>query len=222
MNGIDDRILPRQGGMAPRLFTARLDMVAPETLQRLSATLGDAERLRCGALRQHADRRLFELSHGLMRHAVATSLGVALDAVRLRISIGEKPRLLAPDADLDVSLTHTGDLAACAVLAGGRVGVDAERLRPGAGLSIERMLAPEERAWAAQAASPNRMLAIWTLKEAMSKAVGLGLRLEFDGFAVRPEPLGVMRAPASYPGPWHLWRDVADDAGLAVAWLATP
>ena len=219
VNGIHDRRLPARGGPAPRLFTARLDDVGPDELDRLAATLDAAERRRRDAVLQDLARRVFELSHGLMRHAVATHLGVALDAVRLRVGIGEKPMLLAPPADLDLSLTHSGDFAACAVLARGLVGVDAEQPRPGRAPCLEGVLAPEEQAWlAAREALPDGSLMVWTIKEAVAKALGLGLRLGFDGFAVLPDPPRVIRAPAGHPGPWRLWQEDIGRTTVAVAW----
>ena len=100
------------------------------------------------------------------------------------------------------------------------MGVDAEQSRLGCVLRLGDVLAAEELAWLADhAALPDASLKVWTLKEAVAKALGLGLRLGFDGFAVLPDPSRMIRAPADHPGPWHLWQEHVDRTTVAVAWV---
>ena len=83
-----------------------------------------------------------------------------------------------------ISLSHSRDLIVVAVAAA-PVGVDTEaRDRQGDDQDLRRCLTPVERfAIDAQPASQRReaLLIAWTRKEAVAKAMGLGLHLPFDG-----------------------------------------
>jgi phosphopantetheine--protein transferase-like protein len=75
------------------------------------------------------------------------------------------------------NLTHTDGAVAVAVAATGQVGVDVEDLTrtidPRDG--FERMFTEAEWTWIHKAHTTERFLRLWTLKEAWSKAIGLGL-----------------------------------------------
>ena len=204
----------------PLLFIADLATIESADEQQLGTTLDDAERQRRDALDHDRAQRLFAVSHGLMRHAAASCLGLPLDQVRIDGEIGMKPRLSHPAAALDLSMSHSGGLAACAVTTSGCIGVDLEAPRPGRPLRIAPMLAPEEQAWLARCGpEPHDALAVWTLKEAVAKAIGQGLRLDFASFAVAVDPPSMLRPPPEHAGNWRLWQMTIAAAPLAVAWL---
>ena len=75
------------------------------------------------------------------------------------------------------NLTHTDGAVAVAVAATGQVGVDVEDLtrtiNPRDG--FDRFFTETEWKWIHQADTTVRFLRLWTLKEAWSKAIGLGL-----------------------------------------------
>ena len=79
------------------------------------------------------------------------------------------------------SLTHTAGAVAVAVAAEGKVGVDVEVLTrdidPRDG--FRRFFTDAEWTWIHQAETTARFLRLWTLKEAWSKAIGLGLGADF-------------------------------------------
>jgi phosphopantetheine--protein transferase-like protein len=75
------------------------------------------------------------------------------------------------------NLTHTDGAVAVAVAATGQVGVDVEDLTrtidPRDG--FDRFYTETEWKWIHEADTTKRFLRLWTLKEAWSKAIGLGL-----------------------------------------------
>jgi len=79
------------------------------------------------------------------------------------------------------SLSHTPGAVAVAVAAGGQVGVDVEdlsrRVDPREG--FQRFFTEAEWNWIEAGESTMRFLRLWTLKEAWSKAIGLGLSADF-------------------------------------------
>jgi phosphopantetheinyl transferase len=80
-----------------------------------------------------------------------------------------------------ISMSHCGPKLACAATMIGPIGIDIERARPGrnlAGIS-EAAFGPAERQRCAQADAAG-FYRIWTLREAMAKALGVGLVMVGD------------------------------------------
>lgn len=118
-----------------------------------------------------------------------------------------KPRL-ADHPGVHFSLSHSQDRALLAVSDGPEVGADLEMIRPVDHLDLaRRYFHPEEVAAIERHDDPQRaFFRIWTLKEAVVKAIGLGLSLPLDGFAVSiagPRPVMAV-APDQSPGAWWL------------------
>ena len=64
-----------------------------------------------------------------------------------------------------------------------------------------------------------RFIERWTLKEALAKAMGLGLRLPFDkvGFAIQPTGIRLVTYEVVFPIPheqWHFEQWAADERHL--------
>ena len=86
-----------------------------------------------------------------------------------------KPYFIQP-AEWHFSLSHSGEYAACA-LAREPVGVDIQKIRP-VDLGVPRRSFSEEEQQKLRLsnAPEEELIRIWTLKEAVVKASGLGLR----------------------------------------------
>ncbi len=90
------------------------------------------------------------------------------------------------------NLTHSGDFAACAILYGAPIGIDAEDIRRPINVAemAERWFHPSERRLLKRIAEVKRVemfFRIWTTKEAILKTTGHGLRIEPQLFAVDPD-----------------------------------
>ncbi len=96
------------------------------------------------------------------------------------------------------SVSHSGGHGLIALVPHGRIGVDVEERTPRRNLNddIRLLFAPGERA-ELEAADPDRrtdlFYRLWTLKEAVLKAAGLGLGLDTAGFEI---PRALYRGPA--------------------------
>jgi 4'-phosphopantetheinyl transferase len=106
--------------------------------------LDDRERSRVARCATEADRGRMLLGAALLRAAAGTLLGVPPEELRVDRTCTDcgrghgRPTIL--DADLDVSVSHSGQVVVVATLiGGGRVGVDVERV-------CDRPVA-EVRAW---------------------------------------------------------------------------
>ena len=148
----------------------RISLERSETEQaRLAAHLSDAERARMAR---------YLVAHGVLREILAECLGITPIGLHFGEGPHGKPFLDPPG--LNFSLSHSGELAMVAVSADRAVGIDIEEVRPDLDvLAIaERFFAPEEAGSLAAMAAAQRtaaFFALWTRKEAYSKARGMAL-----------------------------------------------
>ena len=110
---------------------------------------------------------------------IARYLDVAVDDVAIVRTVEGKP--VVEGATLKVNLAHSGSIALVAVACDGDVGVDVEQRREDiAGWALPaHALTRAERSRVEAAPDPARaFLELWTQKEALTKAAGVGLALD--------------------------------------------
>jgi 4'-phosphopantetheinyl transferase len=152
----------------------------PDVEQALAALLAPDESAR--AERLHGDdlRRRFRVAHGALRLLLGDALARDPASLRLEDAPGVKPRLADPPDGLSFSLSHSHELALVALTARAPIGVDVEHVRPLAERwrLAESVFTPAEIR-ALRAEPPERQerawFEHWTRKEAVLKALGLGL-----------------------------------------------
>jgi len=177
------------------VWIALPDSVGESASDVLEALLSHEERERARAFAFAHHRRAYVVSHALLRVALARYATEEPDALVLTTSESGRPALVGAPGEFDFSLTHTDTLAAVAVSHGGAVGVDAEdvdracddieiadRYFHASEADTLRELAPVPRR--------HRFLEFWTLKEAYTKACGLGLSLPLDQVSFTLGPAG--------------------------------
>ncbi|MGW2560891.1 4'-phosphopantetheinyl transferase family protein [Streptomyces sp. NPDC001514] len=152
-------------------------------------------------------------------------LGRRPEGLELGRAAGGRPYVRGV-AGLSVSLSDTGGLLVVAVSVRGRVGVDAEsatRRVYGTPL-VPEMTTSYERTGLARLPERERnaaLVRLWTLKEAYTKALGVGLRLPFTAFGLtdRAGPHGPDGRPVgpSERNRWHFGTD-PDVQGCVVSW----
>ncbi|MEU4643845.1 4'-phosphopantetheinyl transferase superfamily protein [Micromonospora sp. NPDC023814] len=160
----------------------------------------------------------------LLRRAGATLLGRAEAQIVVGHGPGGRPLVGTSDVDSEVwvSVSRADRVVVVAARLAGPVGVDVERSRPLPALALgRRWYAPAEAAWLAGRPAGGRaadFLRLWTAKEAVGKALGVGLR---DGGLRRRMPVpaaaGVpRRAGTARPVGGGELRPVPGGAGLRV------
>jgi 4'-phosphopantetheinyl transferase len=175
-----------------------------------------------------------------VRVLLAGYVGIPAASLTFRIGPHGKPALdgSAACAGLEFNLSHSGDLALCAVTRARAVGVDVEAIRPDFATSevARRFFAPAEVA-ALEALPPGERVAgffaCWTRKEAYIKARGTGIALGLDRFevslapgrpaallATRDEPAAALRwrLVALAPGEGYAGALVTDGPAHLVCW----
>lgn len=162
---------------------------------RLLAELPQDERERADRFHFEADRASYAAAHVLLRRVLRARLDGAEPRL-VRTALG-RPELATGQQGgrpLSFNLTHIRGFAACALCEGLRIGVDAEDIRRPLAIAeiAARWYAPPERQLLARLPEHDRcemFFRIWTLKEAILKATGCGLRLDPRRFAVDPAGL---------------------------------
>jgi 4'-phosphopantetheinyl transferase len=142
-----------------------------------AAVLSAGERARAAQLVGDERRRRYAGAHVLVRELLGERLRVAPRDVAIEQDERGKP--FVAGREVTFSLAHSASLAAVAIAEGAEIGVDVERLRDiDVGLLAKGTCSEDERARLAEAAEPDRsalFLRLWTAKEAVLKALGVGL-----------------------------------------------
>ncbi len=155
--------------MVAVVYTLVDGAVSHRLLDDWLAGIGPARRRRIERMRAARDRRNSLLGLQLLRRLLAQTGWPDFDLARVEYPPGDKPRLPLP---VDFSISHSGDLIACAVSTESSVGIDVEALdRPGP--IPTRVLTLEENRWVGD--DRGRFLACWTRKEAALKCFGTRL-----------------------------------------------
>lgn len=174
--------------------------------------LSDAEHARAALFHFERHRRDYTAAHALVRRVLAGCDG--RPPASLPFGTGEhgKPYLLAADGTpsrWEFSLSHADGMVACAV-AGRAVGVDVERLDrvPDVDLLATSVCSKAERERLGQlepACRRERFIELWTLKEALLKATGVGVSFPMDqaGFDIRSDGAIALETRATVGA--HAW-----------------
>ena len=197
-------------------------------ITELAGRLSPAERERSARFWQAHDRRDYVAAHALVRMALAAHTQLRPEQLSLGADSYGKPLLVLPNGATPphFSLAHSRGLVACAVSLDGAVGIDVEPVDTT--LDVDRIATrffSVEESDALQRCSiterPSRFCELWTLKEALFKAVGTGLgsglnavtfRVDRDQISLRT------RTPSFTEVPWSFaLMDVGGTHKLALA-----
>ncbi|WP_165985122.1 4'-phosphopantetheinyl transferase superfamily protein [Streptomyces sp. YIM 98790] len=146
------------------------------------------------AMEEGIVRERFAASRVLLRCVVAAAIGVPPGGVDIGYHLSGRPYARGYD-QVDISLSHTGDIILVGVTSRGRIGVDVEpagRAKEVAELD-RHICTPHELGAVNEGPAGERaarLLRTWMLKEAYSKALGQGLRFSFTEFGFAPAPPG--------------------------------
>ncbi|WP_024518456.1 4'-phosphopantetheinyl transferase superfamily protein [Bradyrhizobium sp. Tv2a-2] len=163
-----------------------------QALESCRMLLSAEERHRAGCFVHERHQRLYTFAHGLLRVALSNSEpAVAPADWSFVVGPHGRPFVAAPGIARPIyfSLSHTEGCVACAISRVEAVGLDVERMEPRGSIPeiAEHAFAPDE-VEALRGLAPDqlfeRFFDYWTLKEAYIKAMGIGLQLPLDQFAI--------------------------------------
>jgi 4'-phosphopantetheinyl transferase len=178
--------------------------VPPEIVAGLLPLLSADEQARAERFLAEDASRRFVASHVALRIVLARYLDEKPERLRFLVDARGKPHLEPParTPPLRFSLSHSGELALCAVTEGRDVGVDVERIHPvSAWREIGARYFSRDEQQAVRAFSGDRALEAffrgWTRKEAYSKALGDGVSQAWTQFSVSLAPGAVTELPGT-------------------------
>ena len=149
-----------------------------EDAPRLERLLSPDERDRASTFLRDLHRDRFIACRAALRLVLGARLATRPEGIRFRYGPWGKPEIDAAAADVRFSVSHTHGRALIAVATGFDVGIDVEHDAPvpdWEGLSERVFSQPERRELAAAADKPGAFLRGWTRKEAVLKALGVGI-----------------------------------------------
>lgn len=157
------------------------------------AVLSDEERMRAARFLRREDAIRFATTRVVLRHALAERSGIPAGKLWLQRDEAGRPRLASMKGHmripLDFNVSHSGKHALIALSAGRRVGVDIEARR----IDLDwqtlstAVFAPYDEAYIAALPARLRVDAfydVWTAKEALLKALGIGIGRGMTWFSV--------------------------------------
>ena len=197
-----------------------------DQLEDYQDDLDGEEKSRAAKFAFPKDRRAYVLRHALLRKLVGAYLGVRASRPEFVAGRMGKPALKpAPDQSwLAFSMAASWPVGLFAFASHHELGVDVERIRPidgAADIAATHFTAQEQQAFSAAppADQPRIFFRIWTRKEALVKAIGIGLTADLSSVDVLGRPDPVPRAgpsAAEISEDWAL-ADLDLGPGLAAA-----
>ena len=175
-------------------------------------------------------RHRFTLCRAALRSVLCRELGCSNEHLAFRTSKHGKPyaTVCGRSAPISFNVSHGGAHGLIALAPGGQVGIDVEERVPHRNLHelTEAVFGPNEKHELSASNNRDRLhlfFRLWTMKEALSKAHGMGLSLDVSRFEIPQE----MRAGATsgsvriadMPGAgWRLEDISTDRFAAAVAY----
>lgn len=161
-------------------------------------------------------RRQFALCRAALRTVLCRQLGCRNEQLAFGLSQYGKPfaTVHGEPAPVSFNVSHSGAHGLIALVGRGRVGVDVEErvARHDPDGPIRDVFSPAEQKELAAACGAHKVdlfFTMWTMKEALIKALGVGLSLDTSGFEIPPEMrrgarTGVFRFPHDPAVGWRL------------------
>jgi 4'-phosphopantetheinyl transferase len=194
----------------------------PNRPRDFTPELDEAEGLTAGRFLRRSDQERYAFAHHMLRSILGRYTGCRPRRLRFSLTPYGKPWLADPAAAAGIhfSLSHSRDVVLVALSRSCEIGVDVEYIRPLAELEalVGSVCSARERAGLAGLPAAHRPLAffkLWTLKEAFTKAIGLGLSYPLPDVEIlaRPEEMAAGRPvrilAKTHPG----WRGLLLNVG---------
>jgi phosphopantetheinyl transferase len=164
-------------------------IIPVEAMPRLARehdVLSEDERRHAAQINHNCHRIRYTAVRTALRFALSHRVEDTIESGNWRISTppNGKPQICSEQANCSFSITHSDDFSVIAIAPDSTVGIDAERVDNAKlkHLPFECLSENEQQRMKAKAEDEQYydFFRFWTLKEAYTKAIGLGLFVDFD------------------------------------------
>jgi 4'-phosphopantetheinyl transferase len=201
-----------------------LDRLSKPDLDFLFQVLDSNEQSSANTFLKEADKHRYIAAHGVLRIFLNEMLGEK--GYTIAKNAYGKPYV--PQASIQFNLSHSGNMILLAFTNNIPIGVDVEQMRDidNLDLIVKEYLHPNEvkELSACQLhESDQAFFSCWSKKEAVSKALGLGLSFPLNAFSVSSVPLlgnWCLNLPLKHPQSWTLLAFKPSDGYFAA--IAAP
>lgn len=164
-----------------KLYRFDVSAMSDETFFRMYQSLDKARKQKIDRLQNEPDKRLSAAAGMLARHAISHHFGIDPKEISFRLGKNKKP--YADGLDIHFSLSHSGNLAVCAI-SDKPVGIDVEKNRD-VNFGVAKKCFTEKEQYyicSDKRKMQKRFFEVWTKKEAYAKRNGMGVAqfLSFD------------------------------------------
>ncbi len=165
------------------VWQSRLNLTRKK-LDRLYKTLCKEEKLKANRFRFQEDCLRYVTAHGLLREIISGYLNLNPEDLEFLQNKYGKPYLKDPTRhNLEFNLSHSSDVVLLIFSSNRKVGIDVERVRvvKKSQKIIDRFFGETDRNFYNLQEASNKERAffkLWTRKEAYTKAIGVGLKLQ--------------------------------------------
>ncbi len=184
--------------------------IGERAASRLAPLLSPEEKARAGRYKSKSRAAQFIVARGLLRRILGEITGVPPSDLRFTTNEHGKPTFAEDEINLHFNVAHSESVALIAITRVGPVGVDIEAIRSISNIErlARRWFSDEDYQYIMHADTSNqdaRFFRLWTRKEALLKAWGVGLSWESSravnvlNDCVGPPPPDVPGGPAR---PW--------------------
>lgn len=195
--------------------------------------LGEEEQARCRQYPLLGPRRRFALCRAALRAILCRQLDCGNERLSFGSSDHGKPFALVDKepAAISFNLSHSGKHGLIALVPHGRLGVDVEECVPRRDFDelSETVFGPHEQSALAHVHGRDRVqlfFRLWTIKEALIKALGLGFTLDPTQFEVPPTlhqgRTGIFRFPQLPEVSWRVEYIGNENFSAAIAHELVP
>lgn len=198
---------------------------APQDLADLEAGLSATERERAAGFLVPAPRRQFVIARTALRRLLGRYLNISPSACNFEFNAHGKPSLKAT-SQARFNVSHSNNIVLIAIAKDIDVGVDVEvhRLVDNLDSLAASILCTADYAlWLTSPMSKRiaTFYRIWTCKEAVAKAIGCGMAMDFKSFRIGFTPgqaaqLISLGEPSGQVGKWSL-RELESEHGYSAA-----
>jgi len=189
------------------IWEIALDDPALKTGGPYGEILSEDEKTRASRLIPGVFRDRFVTARGYLRIILGLYLDMPPGELRFEYNKHGKPALPAGvnPKNISFNLSHSRSLALCAVTVSGEIGIDVEYPRRvlKAEKILERFFSRGEREYyrsSPEAEKERAFMSLWTIKEAYSKALGMGLSSDLGNVDLSPALSGEATSRASVFG----------------------